>query len=435
MKNLSILMLGSLALAACSASGPTPPAPLPPDARFDAGPFTVAGGSELVMCTYVRGTNEVDADVTSFGTEQTHGGHHLIVYTIDHAIDLPPQPCSQGGQPSWSQIAGSQIPKEDTNFPAGVGYHVKAHQQYVMETHFINTSAQPITVKSNFTERFAKAGEVTQRAASYFFGTMNIDIAPHSSFSKSVTCSPPVAVNARTMFAHQHQRGTGLQVDTIAGGASAAQRVYETKLWDGPPIQSFASGMMIAPTDSVRVNCNWQNDSDQRLRYPHEMCFAVGYYWPAENGIFCSSAGQNDDKCICRMLGDGDSGAGGSRALVKVTRTETITDSKGDLAGGAPIYCALFRAEDWAVFGPKLGTQPKYLRDAVDVALESTADFATLAIEDVTPGDYAVTCMMDTIGGGFFPGKGDAVNLNAPKITTVTGQTSMVDVKLDFAVP
>jgi hypothetical protein len=386
------------------------------------------------MCTFVRGTNEVDADVTSFGTEQTHGGHHLIIYTIDHAVDLPPSPCSQGGQPSWSQIAGSQIPKEDTNFPAGVGFHVRAHQQYVLETHYINTSAQPITVSSSFTERFAKAGEVTQHAATYFFGTMNIDIPPHSSFSKSSTCSPPIPVSAHTMFAHEHQRGTGLSVDLLPGGTGAPQRIYETKLWDGPPIQSFANGMAIAPTDALTVRCDWQNDTDQRLRYPHEMCFAVGYFWPAENGLFCGTGGQND-KCICRSLGDGDSGAGGSRVEVTVTRADMIQDSIGDLASGAPIYCALFKSEDWAVFGPKLGAQPKYLRDAIDVKLASTTDVATFQIEDVTPGDYAVTCMMDSVGGGFFPGKGDVVNLNAPKITTTPGQTAHVDVKLDFAVP
>src|SRR5581483_8041057 len=132
-----------LVVASCSAS-PSAPNPIPPTAKFDAGPFTVAAGTELVMCTYVRGTNEVEADVTSFITDQTHGGHHLIIYTIDHAVDLPPQPCSQGGQPSWSQIAGSQIAHEETTFPAGVGYHVKAHQQYVLETHYINTTSQPL---------------------------------------------------------------------------------------------------------------------------------------------------------------------------------------------------------------------------------------------------------------------------------------------------
>lgn len=431
MKRAGFIFLAG-AIGACS-SAPTP-APIPPDAKFDAGPFMVAAGSELVMCTYVRGQNEVDADVTSFTTDQTHGGHHLIVYTIDHAIDLPPSPCSQGGQPSWQQVAGSQVPHEETNFPAGVGFHVKAHQQYVIETHYINTSASPLMVSSSFSERFAKAGEVTQRAGVYFFGTLNIDIPPHSSFSKAATCTPPEPVNIHTMFAHEHRRGTGLQVDVLSGKANP-QRVYETKLWDGPPIQSFAAGMMVAPVDAIRVSCDWQNDSDDRLRFPHEMCFATGYFWPADHGIFCATGAQDDGNCICRTIGTEESGAGGSRVEITVTRNDNVPDVKGDPTNGAPIYCALFRSEDWAVFGPKLGVQPKYLRDAVDVPLKTTTDTATFQMEDVTPGDYAVTCLMDTIGGGMFPGVGDLVNVSAPRVTTVAGQTAKIDVKLDFGVP
>jgi hypothetical protein len=408
-----------LVLVSCSSS---PDAAM---ARFDAGPFTVAPGSELVMCTFVRGSNETEADVTRFVTEQTHGGHHLIVYTIDHPVDSPPVPCSQGGQPSWSQIAVSQVGEQTQAFPPGVGFRVMPRQQYVMETHYINTTSQPITVTSSFSERFARPGEVTTRAATYFFGTMNIDVAPHSSASKTASCKPPFPMSAHTMFGHQHRAGTGVSVDV------GDQRVYETKLWEGPPISTFAQGM---PIDTIRVTCDWQNDGDTRLRFPHEMCFAIGYYWPAERGIFCATGGQND-ACICRSTGDANAGPGGSKVVVKLRRKESIEGVKGKLDAGAPIYCALFRTEDWAAFVPKQGAEPKYLRDAVDVRLATEGDVATFDIDDVTPGEYAVTCMMDTVGGGFFTGSGDVVNLDTPKIETFAGKTTNVDVRLDFALP
>lgn len=434
-RSIGPVFLGLL-VAACSSSGTDrAPAPLPAESRFEAGPFTVQPNSELVMCTYVRAPNEAEADIVSFSTEQTHGGHHLIVYTVDHAIDLPTSPCSQGGQPSWSQIAASQIAKEDISFPPGVGFHVQPHQQYVLETHYINPGSTPLTVSSSFRQRYAKPGEVTTRAATYFFGTMNIDIAPHTSFSKTVTCTPPVPVGARTMFAHEHRRGTGLAVDLLAGGPSAApQRVYETKEWDSPPIKSFEQGLSIGQGDALRVSCDWTNESDGVLRYPHEMCFAVGYYWPAEAGLFCASGGQKDS-CLCRLVGKDSVGAGGAHVEVTVTRDDVVKDAKGDLGSGAPIYCALFAADDWAILGPRAGASPKYIRDAIDVPLKSSADSAKLTFDDVTPGDYAVTCLMDTIGGGMFPGKGDVANLTAPKFTVGAGETAKVQTKLDFAVP
>ena len=422
-----------LALAACGdATESEPAASVPNEARFEAGPFTVEPSSELVMCSYVRGTNEVEADVTSFLTEQSHGGHHLIVYTVDHAVDLPPTPCSQGGQPGWAQVMVSQIVQEEQAFPAGVGFHVQAHQQYVMETHYINPSSEPMEVESAFTARFAGEGQVTQRAATYFFGTMNIDIAPGSAFSKEVTCKPPEAMRLQTMFGHQHRRGTGIAVDMHAG--STPERVYETELWEGPPIARFDDGLDLTPDGGIRVACEWQNESTDVLRFPHEMCFAVGYYWPAESGIFCASGGGTDE-CLCRYQGRDDTGEGGSKVEVRVTREEEIEGAKGDLDKGAPIYCALFRTEDWATIVPKDGAQPWYLRDAVDVVLATDSDVATFDVEDVTPGDYVVTCMMDTIGGGFFPGTGDVVNLGPPEITAIAGETTHVDVRLDFAIP
>src|SRR3954468_10529725 len=91
----------SLSVSACSSSGETTTGtggagggePKPTATSHDAGPFTVDPGKELVMCTFVRGTNEEAADVVRFETEQSAGGHHLIVYTMDHAVDLPPTLC------------------------------------------------------------------------------------------------------------------------------------------------------------------------------------------------------------------------------------------------------------------------------------------------------------------------------------------------------
>jgi hypothetical protein len=425
----------SLTIAGCGGDGGTSSGTPPSGtARFDAGPFTVDPASELVMCTYVRGTNDSDEDVTLFETEQTAGGHHLIVYTIDHAVDLPPSPCSQGGQPSWAQIVVSQLPAEKHPFPAGVGFRVKAHQQYVMETHYINTSAAPLTVSSGLTAHYGKPGEVTTRAATYFFGTMNIDLAPNAALTRSVDCAPPEPLALQTMFGHEHRRGTGVAVDLLGAGAASPQRIYETKQWDGPPIKTFAGGQKLGMADAIRVTCDWQNESPDRLRYPHEMCFAIGYFWPADAGIVCTSGG-GTDACACRYQGQLDTGPGGSTVEVTLTRADTISGSKGELDKGAPIYCALFRAEDWAGFQPKPGAQPYYFRDAVDVPLTTTTDTATFQIHDVTPGDYVVTCMMDTIGGGFIPGSGDVVNISAPMITATKGQTTKVDAQLDFAIP
>ena len=72
---------------------------------------------------------------------------------------------------------------------------------------------------------------------------------------------------------------------------------------------------------------------------------------------------------------------------------------------GSPVYCALFRAQDWDGLLPRAGTEPCYFRDQVDMQLKTSSDFATFTVSDVTPGDYVATCFMDTIHGGFAPAR------------------------------
>ena len=437
---LAASLMAPLALAACggaetSGSGTTTsPDPQTADVTFSAGPFTVESGADQTFCTYVRADTDTDQDITSFLTEQSLGGHHLIVYTIDHPVDLAPHPCSQGGQPSWTQVLATQLEKEEITFPEGVGFRVKAHQQYVMETHFINTTQDTLDIEAKLGVVYAEPGAVKERAATYFFGTMNIDLAPMASTEKTAECHPPRDMTMHTMFGHQHRMGTALDVLHLPGG-KAGDAIYHSVDWENPGITTFDGGMDVTTDDVLRVTCKWDNTSPNRLRYPHEMCYAIGYYWPAETGLFCATGGGADSTCQCREQGSLDTGPGGAGVKVSLNRKAEIAGAGGDIDKGAPIYCALFRAEDYGAFGPKPGTQPYYFRDAVDVPLTTDTDTVDFDIEDVTPGDYAVSCMMDVIGGGFMPGKGDIANLKAPKVTLVKGQTASVDVTLDVAVP
>ncbi len=429
----------ALAVVGCgSAGGPGKSGPVagdpsaPPNAIYSAGPFTIAPGQETVMCTYVRGTNDAAEDVTVFHAAQSPGAHHLIVYTVDHPVDLPPSPCSQGGQPGWSQVLVLQNEKLAEAFPAGVGFRIAPHQQYVLETHVINTSPMPLPVTSSFGTTYGEPGSVQVHAATYFFGTMNLDIAPAADAHVEARCQPPVAMRLQTMFGHEHRFGSGVGVNVVRGGAS--ENVYHSTDWEHPPLARFDGGLDLATGDSIRVGCDYHNTGADRLRYPQEMCFAIGYYWPADAGLICVSGGRKDD-CKCQNQGALGTGPGGSKVAVTVKRAAAISGVAGTMGEGAPIYCALFLSEDWGGLLPKPGAQPRYFRDAVHQPLASASDAIELTFNDVTPGDYKVSCMMDTIGGGWIPGSGDPVALSAPGIHAVAGESAKTQVTLDFAMP
>jgi hypothetical protein len=413
------------------------------DASYSAGPFTVQPGTQIVMCTFLKATNTQDVDVSDFAMQQSIGGHHLIVYTVDHSIDLPPTPCSQGGQPSWVEVMGTQNPTEQISLPSGVGFHLKAGQQLVMETHYINATDHVLSaVQSGFAVKYAPAGTVTQQAHAYFFGTQNINIAPGATFTNSATCSPPNSLTFYSVQGHEHAYGTGVTVmlQHAADGGSVTDGgfLYETQQWDSPPITIFADGggLELGPSDQIQVTCNWDNAGTVGLSYPQEMCYAVGFYWPGPGSLFCISGG-GTDQCGCGYEGTIDTGPGGSTVQVQVSLETGLTGTLGDPpTSGHPIYCALYTAADWPAgnTSPNPNAQPYYQADVEGVALGPTTT-ATVTFTDVTPGEYSAFCFEDTISGGLIPGTGDPITFPLGDVTAVQGQTATTAVVLDYPFP
>ncbi len=451
---LAIPCLLALAVA-CGTKSP-PPGSTTPDAgpnpfadydvSYSAGPFTVQPGTQIVMCTYITAQNTQDEDVQSFLAMQSAGGHHLIVYTVDHPINLPPTPCIQGGQPSWQQILGTQDESQEVILPTGVGFHLKANQQLVMETHYINGTPNVLTVHSAFGLKYSPPGTVTQQAHPYFFGSLNINIPPNASWSTQSTCSPPDPVTFYYVQGHEHQMGTGVTVNLIpgdggpAGGDGGGYQLYETQQWSAPPIATFNDGLglTLGTSDQLQVTCDWTNTGDTALSYPLEMCYAVGIYWPGPGALFCALGGGDNTDCQCGYEGTIDTGPGGSTVTVNVGLQDGLTGTKGDPpSSGHPIYCFLYQASDWPATSeqPNPGAQYYYMGDVQGVALTNSSVLAQVNFVDVTPGDYSAFCFEDTISGGFFPGSGDPLAFPLGSVTAVAGTTATADVYLNVAIP
>ena len=429
-------VMALMALGGCSSTPAEPPPPDMPDALYSVGPFRVEAGEDKTLCTFLRSTNEGPVDIASFVTDQEAGGHHVIVYAVDHAIDSGPVLCTQGGEPGWDTLVVSQDAHNEITFPPGVGYQLGAHQQLVIETHLINASAAPRDVSSTVALTYAAPGSVKEHVETYYFGSMNIDIQPNSTASAEGSCAPPVPMTVRTMMGHEHRHGTGVEVSLVPGDGSAPRPVYSSTSWESAPIGTFDPPLQVGMGDKLDVRCTWKNATPDALRYPTEMCFVLGYYWPAPAGFTCVSGGGGpSDQCTCFERGGLDVGVGGGAVKLAVQRAAMVPGAGGPIDTGDGIYCFLYRAQDYTPMGPAAGARPYYFRDAQGITLASTADTAVINFDDVTPGDYAASCLMDTVGGGFVVGLGDVVN-SVPAIVHVDqGATALTSVTLDYAIP
>lgn len=422
-----LLALAALILSACSNT--------PVTDTYKSVPLHLKPGEDKTLCTFVTGTNDTEQDIARI-TAKTKNAHHVILYALPHAVDFPPTECTQGGDASWDTLLVASLADSSVEFPAGVGLHIQPHQQYAIETHYINTEANPTDVQAEVTVEYAPADTVKDHVATYYFGTMNIDVPPHAVQTDKGVCSPPVPMNIHTMLGHQHRFGTSLSVDFVPSDGSASTPLYTSTQWDNAPTKTFEDGLLVSPKDKLAVTCEWGNTGDTTLRYPHEMCFAIGYYWPADTGFTCVSGGGGpEDQCTCFARGHLDAGPGGNVVELTLRRAESIPGAGGPLDQTDGKYCFLYRAEDVTAEGLKPDARPYYFRDAQDIALLTSKDTAAIVFDDVSAGQYVGTCMMDVVGGGFVPGSGDVLN-SAPVILNVeNGKTTKADVLLDVAIP
>lgn len=431
---LFALFAGCSSTESAPAAGPGPDAS--PDAPTSAGSltvksdtFTVPPGGDVTKCTAVRGTNATEVFTNRFRNKLA--GHHVILYTVDHAIEPGTFHCGQGGQWNWSSIYGSQRLDEQYQFPAGVGFKLAPNQQFVIETHIINTTDQPIEAVSELELELVDATAVQYPAAPITIGTTNIELGPRANGRAEVTCTMPADVKVARFFGHTHRRGQELSVSRVNNGTPEAP-FYKMGAWDDPVV---VDSVDIKSGDTFNVGCDFKNDEDRKIGYPSEMCQAVGFYWPAtEGGLVCESYGANP-KCNCFNMKH-DVGPGGNKVEVEVSRAETIANAKGDLSEGRPVYCYAYKAADAARIG--LDAKVAYWTVTGDEAkpLASESDKVQLTFHDVSPGDYVATCAMDSVYGGYFPGTGSPIVFPVVPFTVGDADDATpLQLKLNFANP
>jgi hypothetical protein len=92
----------------------------------------------------------------------------------------------------------------------------------------------------------------------------------------------PIDMNVAMLASHQHRYGTRVTVHPIVGGVEQGQ-VYENLHWREPTLRWLDPAIRLRAGDRLRVRCEWDNRSDERLRYggaaTDEMCNLNGYFF------------------------------------------------------------------------------------------------------------------------------------------------------------
>ncbi len=282
----TLITCACFAVLGCSSSSPASRV-----AQAVIGPIPVAADEEKTVCITKDLGNTEDLVISGYSATLAPGSHHLIVYaSTDTEENLTPTPCS----PFAGLGEGSAVPlvlvnklKLTWNFPSGVGVEVSAHQMVRIEAHYINASASDIMgVGTVSFQGTPKASAPAFTPANFFFwGTENIGIPPGASATAGPNFQAGTAgTHLISIFTHQHELGTGVQVWESAHQGDTSNRIVDDTDWANPSWNLLTPQFDMNGTNGLSYQCDWHNTTQSTVTFGEsalaEMCFIGGYYYP-----------------------------------------------------------------------------------------------------------------------------------------------------------
>jgi len=250
--------------------------------------FTVPPGGEVYRCQNFKNPfGGADAEVSAFESHMTGGSHHLLLFYKDKAVDTAVESCS--GLEFAATPYSTQLPDDSLEFPAGVAALIPPTKGFRMQSHYLNTSSQPLEAHVEITFHLAKPGTVKDHAGVLFVVEPDFSIQPNSTQVVNHKCKLPFDMNLVKAGSHMHKHGT--HFDATIG----TEKIFETTTWDEPKPTLFAPAKAVKGGSTLNFNCTFVNNSANTLTFgesaeDNEMCIFVSSFYPTPAGqatVFC----------------------------------------------------------------------------------------------------------------------------------------------------
>jgi hypothetical protein len=291
------------ALTACVAEAETStPAPLANYATLPATPAPEAGRlvvmpkhvvkahTDTLTCWVPDWVPDRDYLVTRFDGLQGQWGHHLVALRTDGGY----KPGSKWDCTDLAQMTNLSplVLPELANqplLPPGFAVRLPKGTKIVMQSHYLNNTDQDMEVRDVGAFQFAPVEAKPTEVSYLIINDGLIKLPMGETTTRTSTCTLPSDVSVLSAMGHMHEWGKAIHVDLArAGTTTAPERVYDVPKWqasyrDLAPINNFgvAKSLGLKAGDKLSLSCSWLNDSDHVLKFPHEMCVSVMYYYPA----------------------------------------------------------------------------------------------------------------------------------------------------------
>jgi hypothetical protein len=257
--------------------------------------------SEREYCIFGTYTGP-DMGIHSYDAYQGEFGHHvLMLQSFSDATKYPDGTVVDCTDPTDDTMINVQpfvvAPTfgSGTNtytMPDGMAASIKSGNRYMIQSHYVNTSANDILVRDVVNIGFMDPSAVQTWAAPIVFTRVDLTLPPQQTSKVDFDCTIDGDYNLMFLFGHMHEWGTSIEFGKVDG--DTVDSIMDVNPWqkeyrDAPPISDYsASPLAFHPGDVLHTTCNWNNDTDKTITFPGEMCAVAGMAYPSKLPVICS---------------------------------------------------------------------------------------------------------------------------------------------------
>jgi hypothetical protein len=248
--------------------------------------FTVPPGSDTTWCTFTDKIASAEMLVhTTEGVESPYGHHALLFYA--------PQPdrvgqtvlCDASDMAGFRQMLGGTGGEGQPFWkpPPNIASRVPKGAQFVLQSHWINTTSQPQQVQAHMAVVPQDPGVKSIVTGSVAVTTVQLAIPAHGAGKITTECSFDADHKLMILAPHEHEFGNLVQAEVHRAGTGAVEMLLDVPFkpvyMSHPPYNDYGvdAPLVIAQGDSVRLTCGWANTTDNDLLFPREMCVLFAF--------------------------------------------------------------------------------------------------------------------------------------------------------------
>jgi hypothetical protein len=261
-------------------------------------PFVVAAGAEVFKCQKFANPFGGAVDLLQMHGVMSVGSHHFFLFNLDSTSaslytttleDCPGQGIEFHPFPFLSQQQDWTVQYPTAADGSPMGYPVAATNSLMINVHYLNATANPITANVTITLKAAKPGVVKTHVGTLFLNntTLTVPVTPMTApMAESMTWAgdPSLAANYSIFSSWSHMHKWSIDFKASTNG----NVFYDETNWDTPQLVFHDPVIPMTSSQSITWSCNYYNDTGSTLTFgdsaiKNVMCIYLGQYFPAND--------------------------------------------------------------------------------------------------------------------------------------------------------